>query len=132
MPYVWGEFEVELVMEYAGEAMRGYAGFLEHVAVPLLRQTATVLKSEGQLFTVHAPADSARLVSAKSPETFVEISLDTTGERPQVIGRISIARGREGRVEEHPIAPGKAIDAITDDDVSQFLVGQIPKLILRP
>jgi hypothetical protein len=114
------------------DATRAYGEFLERVAVPLLRQAETVLKSEGQLYTVHAPAGSARLVSAKTSETFIEIALDTTGERPQVIGRISIARGRDGRVEEYPIAPDKAIGAITDEDLSQLLVRQIPRLILKP
>ena len=114
------------------DATRAYGEFLENVAVPMLRQAATVLKSEGQLFTVNAPAGSARLVSSKSQETFAEIAFDTNGDRPQVLGRTSIARGREGRVEEHAIAPGKSIAEITEDDVSQFLVSAIPKLIFKP
>jgi hypothetical protein len=114
------------------EAGRAYAEFLEQIAVPLLRQAVIVLKSEGQTFTVHAPADSARLVSSASANTFLEIALDTTGDRPQVLGRVSIARGRDGRVEERAIAPDKSIASITEDDVSQFLVREIPKLILKP
>jgi hypothetical protein len=35
-------------------------------------------------------------------------------------------------VEEYPIAPDKAIGAITDEDLSQLLVRQIPRLILKP
>lgn len=114
------------------EAARAYAEFLDQIAVPLLRQAATVLKSEGQLFTVHAPAGSARMVSSRAPETFLEVTMDTSGDRPQILGRVSVARGRQGRVEEQAIAPEKAISAITEDDVSQFLVREIPKLILKP
>lgn len=114
------------------EAARAYSEFLENIGVPLLRQAAIVLKSEGHLFTVFAPAGSARLVSAKSSETFVELALDTAGDTPQVLGRTSVARGRKGRVEEGPIAAGKAIAEIADDDVARFLAKEIPKLILKP
>jgi hypothetical protein len=113
------------------EAARAYDAFLEQVAVPLFRQAVIVLKTEGHLFTVYAPAGSARLVSAKSPETFIELVLDTSGPQPEVLGRVSVARGREGRVDERPLAPGTSIADLTDDDVSQFLVRAIPALILR-
>lgn len=113
------------------EAAKAYAEFLERTAVPLLRQAVSVLKPEGQLFTVHSPADSVRLVSDRSPETFLELALDTSGDRPQVVGRVSIARGRQGRVEERPLARGKSIGELTEDDVTQFLVSELPKLIVR-
>jgi hypothetical protein len=35
-------------------------------------------------------------------------------------------------VEERPIAAGKAVAAVSEDDVATFLVTEIPKLILRP
>ena len=112
-------------------AGRDYEQFLENVAVPLIRQAVNVLKIEGHLFPVHAPAGAVRMVSAKSPETYLEIVLDTAGHRPEVIGRVSVARGRDGHVDERPLAPGIPIPDITDDEVSAFLVGEIPKLIVR-
>jgi hypothetical protein len=110
---------------------RDFAGLLENVAVPLLRQAAGVLKSEGQLFTVHTPAASARLASDRTPESYLELVLDTTTPRPQVLGRLSIARGRQGRIEERPIGPGKAIADITEEDIAQFIVRELPRLIVK-
>ena len=113
------------------EVTRAYGAFLENIAVPLLRQAAVVLKSEGQLFTVHTPAESVRLVLDKSPETFLEIALDTSARAPQVMGRTSLARGRQGRVEERPLAQGKAVADLTEEDVTEFLVRELPKLLVR-
>ena len=113
------------------EAARAYTEFHENIAVPLLRQAATVLKGEGQLFTVHAPAESVRLVTEKAPDTFIELALDTSGREPQVLGRVSLSRGRQGRVEERPLAGGKRIVDLTEDDVAEFLLRELPKLIVR-
>lgn len=118
------------VMDQASQA---YAAFLETHAVPLLKQAVQVLRAEKHAFTANTPADGARLVSEASPNTFLEFALDTTGPAPQVIGRVSLAHGRQGRVvEERPIAPGKTVADVTEDDVAKFLVTEIPKLILRP
>ena len=40
------------------EAARAYAAFLDVVAVPLMRQAATVLNAEGHKFSVHTPASA--------------------------------------------------------------------------
>jgi hypothetical protein len=115
------------------QASQAYAAFLETYAVPLLKQAVQVLRAEKHAFTVNTPADGARLVSEASPNTFLEFALDTAGPAPQVIGRVSLAHGRQGRVvEERPIAPGKQVADVTEDDVAKFLVTEIPKLILRP
>lgn len=114
------------------EAAQAYATFQETLAVPLLKQAAQVLRAEKHGFTVNTPPDGARLVSEASPNTFLEFALDTTSA-PQVIGRVSLAHGRQGRVvEERPLAAGRAVAALTEDDVATFLVTEIPKLILRP
>ena len=114
------------------EAAAAYATFLDTVAVPLLKQAQGVLKAERQAFTVHTPAGSARLASDAAPETFLEITLDSTGSKPQVLGRISLARGRQGVVvEEKPIAPDTPIAKLADPDVAEFLLAAIPKLVLK-
>lgn len=114
------------------EAALAYERFLEMIAVPLLRQAQAVLRAEQQLFTVHAPAGSTRLVSDGSPQTFVEFTLDSANPVPQVLGRVSLARARQGVVVlERPLAPGKSVADLTEDDVAQFLVTEIPKLIVR-
>jgi hypothetical protein len=116
----------------ADRAAEAYAKFLDTVAVPLLKQAQIVLKAEGQLFAVHAPAGTARLASNSSAETFLEITLDTSGAKPQVVGRVSVARGRQGVVvDERPIAPETPIEKLGDPEVAEFLLAAIPRLIVR-
>ncbi|HKV99435.1 MAG TPA: hypothetical protein VJN96_06420 [Vicinamibacterales bacterium] len=113
-------------------AAAAYQQFLDNTAAPLVRQAVTVLRAENHQFTANTPAGSVRLVSDAAPQTFLEFELDVTGREPQVIGRVSLARGRQGVVvEERPIAPGKATQDLGDDDVAKFLVAEIPRLILK-
>ena len=114
------------------EAARAYDGFLAHIGAPVMRQAVAVLKAEGHLFTVETPAHSARIVSAASPDTFIELGLDSSGPLPVVIGRVSVARGRRGLVvTERPVAAGKPVASLTEEDLSAFLVAEIPKLVVR-
>jgi hypothetical protein len=113
-------------------ASTAFEAFLETTAVPLVRQAVSVLRAEGHQFTVNTPAGGVRLASEASPQTFLEFELDVSGARPQVVGRVSVARGRQGViVEERPIATGKSLTDLGDDDVAKFLVAEIPKLIVR-
>ena len=113
-------------------ATRAYEDFLTKTAVPLLRQAAVVLKASGQLFDVHTPAGSVRLVAERSPHTFLELDLDLEREPPGVIGRVSLERGRQGLIiEERPIVNGRAVANLTEEDLAAFLVTEIPKLVVR-
>ena len=112
-------------------ATAAYERFLEVVAVPLFRQAQAILKAENRAFTVYAPADGVKLVSDASPSTFLEFALDTSSEQPQVTARVSRARSRGVTVEEQPLAGGKAIDQLTEDDVAGFFVTEIPKLVRK-
>jgi len=112
-------------------AKAAYERFLENVAVPLFKQAQSILKAEARSFTVYAPADGVKLVSDASPMTFLEFLLDTSSEQPRVLGRVSRARPRGVMVEEQPLASGKAIDQLTDDDVAGFFVTEIPKLVKK-
>jgi len=112
------------------EAHAAYEKFLETVAVPLLKQAQGILKAEAHSFSVHTPAGGARLVSDAYPKTFLEFALDVA-EAPRVLGRVSISRGSRVNVEEQPIAAGKAIRDLNDDDVAAFFVTEIPKLVKR-
>ena len=108
-----------------------YERFLEETAIPLFRQGATVLRAEGHPFTANTPAGSVQLVSDHSAQDFLELELDASGPEPQVIGRTS-ARGRRGLVvEERPIAQGKRIADLTEEDVSAFLISEVRKLVSR-
>lgn len=115
------------------ESVKAYAEFLAAVAVPLLRQAATVLNATGAAFDVHTPADSARLASQATPETYLEIALDRSGDEPEVVGRISLARGRQGLiVDERVLAPGRPVAKLTEDDLASYLVSAVPRLVVRP
>ena len=113
-------------------ANKAYEEFLDAVAVPLLRQSANVLKASGHLFDVHTPAGSVRLVAERSPHTFLEIALDTSQPDPEVIGRVSLTRGRQGLVvEERPVAPARPVEKLTEEDLAAFLITEIPKLVVK-
>jgi hypothetical protein len=118
--------------EVRGEAEKRWETFLSSVAVPVFRQAMDVLKAERQLFSVHTPAGSVRLVSDGSPETFLELVLDLTGAEPQMLGRVSrsLGKGRQ-HVEEQPVAPGKPMSEIDENDLAAYLVAAVPKLVVR-
>jgi hypothetical protein len=112
------------------QAAKAYEAFLNDIAAPLMRQAAQVLNATGEAFSVHTPAGSVRIVSDKSPETFFEVELDTAGSRTAVIGRTSHVGGRRGAiVEEQPIARGKSVEQLTEQDLSECLMSEIPKLV---
>ena len=111
-------------------AKRAWDDLHAGVIVPLLRQAQAVLKAESKLFTVHAPADSARLASDTSSQTFIEFTLEISGNNAQVVGRRSVAHGgKRVDVEERPVSPGKPVQDLKDEDFAAFIVQEIPKLV---
>jgi hypothetical protein len=109
----------------AAEAEREYAAFLEQVATPVTRQVANALKVEGYSFTVFTPGGGLRLASDKGRNDFIEFALDTAAPSPQVIGRVSRARGSRLLDEERPVKPGAGPGALTEEDVLEFLVAAL-------
>ena len=116
--------------EHADEANREYPAFLEKVAVPIFRQTAAVLKAERYLFTVFTPGGSVRLMSDKSADDFIELTLDTSGPAPLVIGRTSRARGRRILESERPIGTGP-VRGLTEEQVLTFLAEELEPFVER-
>lgn len=110
------------------EAARHYEQFLERVAVPMFKQVANVLRSEGFMFTVFTPGGSVRLMSDRSNEDFVELALDTTGDDPVVSGHASRSRGRRVVESEKPIGPP---EALTEVDVLAYILAGIEPLVDR-
>jgi hypothetical protein len=88
------------------EAARDFGRFLDEVAVPLFKQIANVLKIEGYPFTVFTPSGAVRLMSDRSGDDYVEITLDTAGEVPRVMAHISHARGRRTIDAERIVGDG--------------------------
>ncbi len=112
------------------EAARAYERFLEVSAVPVFKQLAGALKASGYPFTVFTPGGSVRLMSDKASEDYIELSLDTSGDHPAVIGRSSRARGRRVIESERPIAQ-KPVGELTEEDVLEFVMKEIAPFVER-
>jgi hypothetical protein len=113
------------------EAGREYGAFLDQLAVPLFRQTGSVLRAEGYLFGLFTPVGGVRLMSDKSADDFIEIVLDTTGAVPQVMGRTSRAWGNRTNVSEQPLNPSGPIREIREADVLEFLLKALERFVDR-
>ena len=114
----------------ADEAARDYETFLDSLAVPLVRQVANVLKVQGYLFGVFTPSGSVRLASEKSADDYIEISLDTSGDQPVILGHSRRARGGHIVENERPIG-GPTIGSVTEEQVLTFLLAELEPLVER-
>ena len=117
--------------ERTDEAARDYAAFLQNVATPVVRQVASALNAERYAFTVSTPGDGLRLASDRGRDDYVEFALDTSGEHPQVIGRISQARGSRRLEEERPVKADASPAAITEEDVLEFVMQALESWLAR-
>ena len=117
--------------QQSDEAARDYATFLQIVATPIVLQIANALKAEGYAFTASTPGDGVRLTYDRGRDDFVELALDTSGERPEVVGRISQSRGSRRLDEERPVRPGVPPSALTDDDVLAFFMTALEPWLAR-
>jgi hypothetical protein len=115
----------QLQRQRAADAEKAYATFLQEVATPVTRQLANALKAEGHAFTVFTPGDGLRLAADRGRDDFIEFALDTAGTPPQVIGRISHSRGSRTIDEERPVKAGASPEALTDQDVLDFLLSAL-------
>jgi hypothetical protein len=112
-------------------AARDYQVFLEQRATPVFHQLAGALKAENHPFKVFTPASSIRLASDRSPEEFIELSLDDSSDPPTVLGRTSRGRGRRMTTTERAIRDGVPIPDLTEEDVLSFLLEEITALLER-
>ena len=112
------------------EAARDFPVFLERVAVPLFRQVAQILKAHNYAFSIFTPSNGVRLMSDRSSDDFIELSLDTRGERPVVVGHVTRGRGRRILESERPIGSG-AISELTEDDVLAFVMKELEPFVER-
>ena len=101
------------------EAAKDYNAFLR-IAVPIFRQVADSLKPAGYAFHVFTPGGSVRLMSDSRAEDYIELTLDTTGDHPAVVGTTSLARGHRVVTSERPVGEGPVED-LTEDDVLEFV-----------
>ena len=112
----------------ADEAARAYAQFLDTVAVPLFHQVANVLKVGNYPFSVFTPSGSVRLMSDRNSEDFIEVSLDTSGEQPMVMGHSSRARGRRIVESERAVAE-LSVSALTEEHLLDYLMAELEPFV---
>ena len=110
------------------QAARDFELFLSKIAVPLVRQIANALKADGYAFTVFTPSNSVKLLSDRSADDFVELSLDAAATPPAVIARTSRARG--SRVIDAERAIG-APEAITEEQLLDVLLKELEAFVER-
>jgi len=110
------------------EAARAYSTFLDTVAVPLFRQVANVLRSEGHLFTVFTPSGSVKLASDRRAEDSIAVVLDTSGDVPLVVGHTSRVRGRRVIEAERQIGSPASFG---EADVLEFLMTELEESLTR-
>jgi len=113
---------------HVDEASREFVVFLEQVAIPLFRQVANVLRVQGYPFDVFTPGGSVRLMSEKNADDFIELTLDTTGEDPVVMGHSRRGRGRRVLESERPVAEGP-IRNLTEQQVLGYLLKELEPFV---
>jgi hypothetical protein len=110
------------------EAARAFARFLDETAIPLVKQIANVVKTEGYAFTVFTPAGAVRLMSDRNADDYVEITLETGGDSPQVVGHTSRSRGRRILEAEGVVGTGDP-GSITEQDLLAFLLKELEPFV---
>ena len=98
--------------------------------MPLFKQIGNVLKIEGYLFTVFTPSGSVRLMSDRSADDYIEVSLDTSGAEPRVIGHVSHSRGRRVIDAERVIGDGEP-ENLTEEDLLAFMLKELEPFVER-
>ncbi|HVH26445.1 MAG TPA: hypothetical protein VM818_06785 [Vicinamibacterales bacterium] len=112
----------------AADAAREYGVFLDQRAIPIFKQVANVLRAEGFAFSVFTPAGSVRLMSDRAAEDYVELTLDTGGDRPVVSGHVSRIRGR--RIVESEASLGSPAE-LGEEEVLSFVLKGLEPLVER-
>jgi len=110
-------------------ANAAFATFMSVTAVPLVRQIANVLRTEGYPFTVNTPAGSVRLASDRSAEDYIEIALDASGAAPHVVAYIS-SRGRRVVDVARTIGSGDPT-MISEEELLAFLLKALEPFVER-
>ena len=113
---------------HVDEASREFGVLLEQVAIPLFRQVANVLRVQGYPFDVFTPGGSVRLMSEKNADDFIELTLDTTGDAPLVMGHSRRGRGRRVLESERAIAEGP-VRNVTEQQVLAFLLKELEPFV---
>ncbi len=111
------------------QATRQYGIFLDRIAVPLFKQLANVLRTEGYPFDVFTPHGSVRLMSERGNDNYIEVTLDTTGVAPKLLGRVSRSRGGDVSQTELVLNATTDIESLTEKDLLGFLLTELEPFV---
>jgi len=111
------------------QAAREYQIFLERIAVPLFKQVANVLRTEGYPFDVFTPQGSARLMSERGSDNYIEVALDTNGIAPKVLGRVSHSHRGNVTQTELVLNATTDIEALTEEDLLGFVLAELEPFV---
>jgi hypothetical protein len=111
------------------QATREYEVFLQRIAVPLFKQVANILRAENYPFEVFTPGGSVRLTSERGNDNYIEISLDTNGAAPKLLGRVSHARGGDVTQTELVLNATANIEALTEEDLLGFVLAGLEPFV---
>jgi hypothetical protein len=102
------------------------------IVVPAWRQTAQVLRSEGYLVQLSTPSDAVRVTLEKAPQDGVELVLDTSGDEPAILLRVTRSRGREITRDERVALSGEgAIATVSDEQACGLLLAAMAPFFER-
>jgi len=105
--------------------------FIQDVATPVMCQVVSVLKMEGFACELSTPVGSARLVSERHHEDFIDLTVDTTQDPVVIMTLVSHVRGRRVSTTERPFADGLEVDQLTEEHVLKFLLAELPVFVER-
>ncbi len=114
----------------AEEASRAYGTFLDVIAIPLVRQVANVLKASGYPFVVSTPSGAVRMMSERTADDYIELSLDASGDEPLVLGTSRRSRGRRVVENERAIAE-VTVAHLTEEHVLEYLLKELEPFVER-
>ena len=112
-------------------AAKEYETFLEQHAVPVFHSMAAALTGEGHPFKVMTPAGSVRLSPERSPDEFIELTLDPSLDPPEVSAHIVRGRGRRMIETEQPLRDRTPIGNLTSEHVLEFLLREVVPFVQR-
>ena len=111
------------------QATREYEVFLQRIAVPLFKQVANILRAETYPFEVFTPGGSVRLISERGNDNYIEVSLDTNGAAPKLLGRVSHSRGGDVTQTELVLNATANIEALTEEDLLGFVLAELEPFV---
>jgi hypothetical protein len=112
-------------------AAREYQEFLTGRAVPVFNTLAAALTAEGHRFKVSTPADAVRLFAEFSQEDYIELGLDTSGDKAALVLRTNRGRGRRQISTERTVRDATAISTMTEEEVLESVLGEIEPFVER-